>query len=486
MQPPTPSARSPRASAHAVRVIVCFDLAPLATYWVRPRGGLHAHGALRTLWVGDGPGVTVPCPSQALPAARFPLIRSTPEGATLLCPASLLYGLRLDGAPVSLPALCRAGLAVPCDEYPGVWAIDLRRSGALTLGLGLLEFHVCPAENPPRLRLAPRRDPRPQIPTLLLSLLAAAFAILAAALPPAPAKLLTRLTDVPFFKVVLDPGAETRTQDGIQSAAGSVLGSEGLGTLAGPEDTVPVAHRPRGPARAGTEPRHTPDTAAEVTEPGAPEDDPDLSAAGTTYADLVGRGSVLGDAQDALAQVSAGGDGQGGDEGEIVATSHDESADAPIGQDQLSASGIRGSSATCVQTLCIGRHPGVGSYGAVRHSASSPGIRPNDTAGKDAVTCAAGSPCDKDEIRRIVRQHIPEVRYCYERALIRDPALQGRVALRFVIGADGQVSQSTVGASTIASPEVGACIARAARRWQFLPQRAAHIEVNYPFDLRTD
>jgi hypothetical protein len=51
---------------------------------------------------------------------------------------------------------------------------------------------------------------------------------------------------------------------------------------------------------------------------------------------------------------------------------------------------------------------------------------------------------DKDIIRRIVRAHINEVRYCYNQALARDPNAKGRVAVQFTIGGTGKVPSAVV------------------------------------------
>ncbi|MGZ3425082.1 MAG: TonB family protein, partial [Polyangia bacterium] len=86
--------------------------------------------------------------------------------------------------------------------------------------------------------------------------------------------------------------------------------------------------------------------------------------------------------------------------------------------------------------------------------------------------------CDKDLIRRVVRAHVNELRFCYERALQSRPELAGRVVSRFTIGFDGRVSSSTIASSTIAAG-VDSCVAQAIARWQFVPRCVG--AVSYPF-----
>ena len=91
---------------------------------------------------------------------------------------------------------------------------------------------------------------------------------------------------------------------------------------------------------------------------------------------------------------------------------------------------------------------------------------------------------DKDIIRRIVRAHINEVRYCYNQALARDPSVQGRVKVQFTIGGTGRVPSAVVQETTLRDPAVGNCIAQAVRRWTFpKPEGGGSVIVSYPFIL---
>ena len=85
-------------------------------------------------------------------------------------------------------------------------------------------------------------------------------------------------------------------------------------------------------------------------------------------------------------------------------------------------------------------------------------------------------------MRRIVRQHRNEVRYCYERALVGKPELQGRVVTQFTIATTGRVLGSAVIESSVRDPGVEQCIAEAVRRWEF-PSSQQLANVSYPFVL---
>jgi hypothetical protein len=91
---------------------------------------------------------------------------------------------------------------------------------------------------------------------------------------------------------------------------------------------------------------------------------------------------------------------------------------------------------------------------------------------------------DKELVRRVVRQHLNEVRFCYEEALARKPTLAGRVVPMFTIAANGTVIVSALQSSTLGAPAVEACIVGATRRWLFpQPRGGGIVTVSYPFQL---
>jgi hypothetical protein len=92
----------------------------------------------------------------------------------------------------------------------------------------------------------------------------------------------------------------------------------------------------------------------------------------------------------------------------------------------------------------------------------------------------------KEAIRRVIRQHINEVRFCYEKSLSANPDLAGRVNIAFVISPTGAVMSSKVAkGTTLGSGTVETCIAKAVRRWTFpSPEDGGVVMVTYPFMLK--
>ena len=110
-------------------------------------------------------------------------------------------------------------------------------------------------------------------------------------------------------------------------------------------------------------------------------------------------------------------------------------------------------------------------------------LRPRGTQCRRPSPASAGA-LDKDIIRRIVRAHINEVRYCYNQALARDPNAKGRVAVQFTIGGTGKVPSAVVQETTMKDAGVGNCIAQAVKRWTFpKPEGGGSVIVTYPFVL---
>jgi len=86
-------------------------------------------------------------------------------------------------------------------------------------------------------------------------------------------------------------------------------------------------------------------------------------------------------------------------------------------------------------------------------------------------------------IQRIVRQNFGRFRMCYERGLAQNSELQGRVAVRFVIGRDGAVSNVGDGGSDLPNGEVRSCVLSAFYGLSFPSPDAGIVTVVYPIQF---
>lgn len=89
---------------------------------------------------------------------------------------------------------------------------------------------------------------------------------------------------------------------------------------------------------------------------------------------------------------------------------------------------------------------------------------------------------DREAIRRVIREHLREIRNCYERELQRTPDLYGKVVITWDIVEGGRVSQAGVSRNEIGSSAVGECIASRLKTWRFPdPPKDQVGRVSYPF-----
>jgi TonB family protein len=105
-----------------------------------------------------------------------------------------------------------------------------------------------------------------------------------------------------------------------------------------------------------------------------------------------------------------------------------------------------------------------------------------EASGPLSGTATVRGSLDKNIIRSVIREHISEVRDCYERQLARRPELAGQVQVKFTIGSTGDVVSSVLGHSDLAAPPVESCVVAAVRGWMFPPPQGGGIViVTYPF-----
>jgi hypothetical protein len=90
----------------------------------------------------------------------------------------------------------------------------------------------------------------------------------------------------------------------------------------------------------------------------------------------------------------------------------------------------------------------------------------------------------REVIRRIVRRHLNEIKFCYDQGLLKRADLSGRISIKFLITSNGAVQGATVESSTLDDPSVEVCIAKAVRRMTFpKPEDGGIVFVTYPFAL---
>jgi len=92
-----------------------------------------------------------------------------------------------------------------------------------------------------------------------------------------------------------------------------------------------------------------------------------------------------------------------------------------------------------------------------------------------------GGGMSREAVKRIIDQHLDEISYCYESALIADPSIMGKIVYEWKILLSGKVGEVRIKSSSIKSSDIHSCIKQAIKSWQFPKPRGSEVIVSYPF-----
>ncbi|MFV1951898.1 MAG: AgmX/PglI C-terminal domain-containing protein, partial [Nitrospinota bacterium] len=91
----------------------------------------------------------------------------------------------------------------------------------------------------------------------------------------------------------------------------------------------------------------------------------------------------------------------------------------------------------------------------------------------------------REAVKKVIDQHIDELSYCYETALITDSSLMGKMVFEWKILLTGRVGEIRIKSSSIKSNDIYSCIKAAIKSWQFPEPKGTGVVVSYPmiFDV---
>lgn len=130
-----------------------------------------------------------------------------------------------------------------------------------------------------------------------------------------------------------------------------------------------------------------------------------------------------------------------------------------------------------------GKPPPAGPLAAAPASGPSTGRGTTHTAKTPMLRMASvtvNGRVPPEVIQRIVRLNFGMMRACYQDGLRRNPKLEGRVIVRFVIGRDGRVARAVDGGSEIKDAKAIACVVEAFSRLEFPQPEGGIVTVAYP------
>ena len=87
----------------------------------------------------------------------------------------------------------------------------------------------------------------------------------------------------------------------------------------------------------------------------------------------------------------------------------------------------------------------------------------------------------REMVKRVIDQHLEEIQYCYESALMENSAIMGRIVYEWKILMDGRVGEVRIASSTVNSHQIHDCIKAAIKSWQFPKPVGTEVVVSYPF-----
>lgn len=134
---------------------------------------------------------------------------------------------------------------------------------------------------------------------------------------------------------------------------------------------------------------------------------------------------------------------------------------------------------------------GLGGLGARGHGNGGSGLGTGVGRAGRAINIQNGMPVvmgslSKDVISGVIRKNTNTIQYCYEKSLTKNPQLQGKIVVRFIIDGSGKVSRVEIVETTIADLELESCVMERVKQMIFpKPTGGGSITVNYPFVFRS-
>jgi hypothetical protein len=130
----------------------------------------------------------------------------------------------------------------------------------------------------------------------------------------------------------------------------------------------------------------------------------------------------------------------------------------------------------------------VADAGSLRGGAGIAGGGTGQGAGERTVKAAiktempaVDGELDPNMVAKEVRSRLGAIKACYERALKRNPNLSGKVVIHWTITQAGTVSGVDVETDTLGDAEVASCIKSLIARWRFPAPAGGSVDVSFPF-----
>lgn len=480
------------ACVPAAGVVVLYGIGALAAFLYRFLGDCRG----QTYTVGPHPRADFPLDIAGLPTTRFPLLRVRGQTARLQLTENFQGEMELAGVRRTLDELRRDQQVGPV-AGEGAWGLSVPWGAHVVVRWGAVRFAIQWVERPRPHALAPAVDVQALGYHGGVLLVVAAFLAILFAVPADPL-MRTRtplLLDAALesaarvypksVHVVLAPSGPTPPTENWQRLGFAPGGQRATG---GRMSRGSGSRTPSAVARPGQ--THTISAAAQAAQRDAivsmfRSGQPALAAL-----TQIGTEPTLGDgAAEALQQLGSTGHAEVSGEGEHALVGSGRGL-GDLGEKTIAGGAIDPDTSAPETSTCDGDDR----CEAERQRKLSQGTkvpqvllrRPVlETPWTFGCACPSGlGSLDKEVIRRVIRSHLKEIKFCYEQQLIHDASLQGRVEVQLTITPSGRVESGVIKSSTVNDSGVETCITNAVRRWEFPASTHAGISVvSYPFVL---
>lgn len=465
-----------------ILVVVCMVFGIYAIFHGLFR--LFSERGPRDFTIGPDASTLFKAPGEYLPVGSFPLVHSTGTDFELLFTPQMTGDVTVNNQTIPIAQLVQMGQARSSGDVAGAYAWPIPNGARVKLDLGQNTFLVSSVPPPRKYETPLQVDWGQQAYTGATALAVMLFLFMVYSIPPDPKSLSLDafMNDKRFAQFLIKPPEEKEEQipEWLKKKSNDEAGGKGK----------------RHKGEEGKMGKKTSKNKTGLYGLKGPKDNPDphlakmlaeeqaqkagilgqiKSMEGSHLASIFGRDSALGnDAENVL--------------GGLVGTQIGEAYG--LGGLGLVGSG-KGGGGTGEGTIGLGNLGTIGKGGGGGNGSGygrgAGGLGGRRAHAPDVVpgTAQVRGSLDKEIIRRIIRRHLNEVRFCYEKELMHKQDLYGRVMIQFTISGTGQVVASVVQQSTMNNPSVEQCIAQAVRRWEFpKPQGGGIVIVSYPFVLK--
>lgn len=432
--------------------------------------------------LGEGGEVNVPLPGATLPVGRFPLVHASGSGYSLLFTEEMSGDVTHGVERKELSALVAEGRARPAPGMPRTYVYPITGAARIKVDLGQNTFLVDSAARPRPIKspLLSRWDWQTQSANMLSFGTHAVVLFLVFLVPPSWNILSTDRfnTDNRQVKMLIKPPeAEVDERAWLEKKRAEAGGGQKTKGPEGKMGTPEVNKKARGRvAIKGPRDNPSPMFARRIAEDTARKAGVLgmlASNSSSSLTHLFGRDGALGN--EAI-------DAMGGLLGNDPGPSYGIGGLGIIGTGRSGGGTEEGIS---FGTLNTRRGPGFGAGpGGIGRGwkdklpPRKPGEGPKATMGPPVVE----GGLDRAIIRRVVRQHLNQVKFCYQKELTAHPDLYGRAVVKFTIMPTGQVMSATMKESSLGNAKVEQCLTQTVRRWLFpKPNGRGIVVVSYPF-----